>query len=375
MYELFKPRVLRLSKGNIVTCPTGGHAYATDDEINQLKLRKISKEFYYRLCKAGVAVSNANRQEVICAVGQRVKGGYPELHEVELAGRGGETMTSETARKVGDFISSIPGREVTLWLKGADALKNIRAAKILVKINKRVRLRVDSSLENLDQKQVEFLKEHKPALFVQIKPSINPKRLPRIVGLSKLTARPKLLVARLRGLGIYRIKLQLDPGSCFSYWKALIEALQGQGIVELYTLEMYRRAVLGKPEQPCGAVSRRLAYDASGNIYPCSKAMLQRIELFRLGDVSQKFTDFACSGSVQGMLRYARSPLCSRCALSSFCTACPVDCYVAHGAPTLPKGLWSCRLSKAQYAQVFEWEYQSPKMSHMLKAWNKTKDL
>ncbi len=372
MYELFRPRALKLDSGYVITCPSGKHARISDKEFLQFKRKNIGKELYHKLSKAGIIITNANKQAVVNAYRNSKQFHSPEIHEIEIG-------SLELSKRLAKFLSGIPSKRLKIVIRGDKPLEKLEAIKLLLKsLRHSVSLEIYSDMESMNKERLRILNKFKAKMVVPL-PIKAGHWLTKIevIGIPRVSA--KILSTEFSGLKRIRLEPDLFENSkrYVKFWQALIESLVNTDIIELETLELYKKAVLGGQSLTCGAVINRLAYDSKGSIFPCYNAMLADEEFFKLGNIQSTYQELIKSQPVISMLKseFAPNPACSKCAFSPYCENCVVDNFLEHGSPSPIAGARLCRIRKQQYEQIFKWAYGSTRISRMLKAWIKTKDL
>jgi len=106
---------------------------------------------------------------------------------------------------------------------------------------------------------------------------------------------------------------------------------------------------------PCGAGRTQIVYNTNGDIYTCDEGRMLEEDLFKLGNVENKYEDIMRNDN---LIAICHSSLldnyCTLCAFKPFCGTCPVLNYVEQGT-IIPKitETFRCKVYKGILTYIF----------------------
>lgn len=138
-------------------------------------------------------------------------------------------------------------------------------------------------------------------------------------------------------------KLSYSPEEFVAFWKKVVEYMEdlnkkGATIRERMYDIMKAKIEGGEPNylelrNPCGAVTGQLVYDFNGNIYSCDDARMLGSDLFKLGTVSDDYTDVVTSDKACKIIASSvtETQYCDACVYQPWCGICPVQNFAEQG--------------------------------------------
>lgn len=421
----------------LLTADHGTWTLLSSDDFAEVQAGYPSKAIFQELTQKGLIRTTKNRRHISAmkkAWTAPHRGG-PFLHIVATTRRcnlnccychasarpvhaDGEDLSVEVARKIVGFVFQSPSESVIIELQGGEPLLNLSIVKFIVrhveqltqKDSKRVSFDLVSNLTLMNQKAVEFLKQHDvhicssidgpksvhdlnrrignrgtfdlvmkkkrimqnqnlqvPFLTVFTRQTLPHYR--EIVDFSANQGEELLCVNPVNPLGYARQiwdEIGYDCDTYLDYYRRLLDYTFTKMSAGHFIID--RRFLLGLNKltsssdvrftdfrNPCGAVFGQIAYDVNGDVYPCDEA--RGIPELKLGNVyTHSYDEIACSPKTMELVRSSvpDDRLCQTCAYKPFCGVCPVINYAEKGdfrshPPNDPR----CRFSTFLFDYLF----------------------
>lgn len=163
------------------------------------------------------------------------------------------------------------------------------------------------------------------------------------------------------------------------FWKRSVDymiELDKKGVhIQERMVSIIMQKISGTPslfsdlQSPCGAVTGQLAYTAGGKIYSCDFGRGR--ELFKVGDVSEKYADMISKKNVKDLIKITinEDAACDVCIYQSYCGLCPVLNYTEtgniFGKVTLTE---KCQIMRSTFDYIFK-ALTDPSKRQVLMRW------
>jgi len=121
---------------------------------------------------------------------------------------------------------------------------------------------------------------------------------------------------------------------------------------------------------PCGAGRTQIVYNTNGDIYTCDEGRMLEEDLFKLGNVENKYEDIMRNDN---LIAICHSSLldnyCTLCAFKPFCGTCPVANYNEQGT-IIPKitETFRCKVYKELFIYIYS-KIRNPEIAEIFKRW------
>lgn len=333
-------------------------------------------------------------------------------------GKKGAKMSEETAKKTVDFIWQSPVKNIVIEFQGGEPLANFSTIQFIMdyaktkRPKKNVHWRMVSNLSLMDGTIASWCKKNgllDICTSLDGPKNVHDKNRPmpggshskvvhwinslkndfgfeRVGTLCTVTKNslpfakeiveqylslglPDITPVAIRQIGRAKQNWQTigyKPEQYLEFWRRVLNecietTLNGKPLAEQFSLMIAQKFSSSKPafhtcfSKPCGAALMQASYQPDGSVYTCDEGKAE--EIFRLGNVEQKYADVFASQNALNMVSVSSSLglLCNECKWNPYCSFCPVMAYASQGSlvPLLYNNA-DCVIKKGQFSTVFE---------------------
>jgi radical SAM protein with 4Fe4S-binding SPASM domain len=126
---------------------------------------------------------------------------------------------------------------------------------------------------------------------------------------------------------------------------------------------------------PCGACTTQAAYNKSGDIYTCDRAVFH--DVFKLGNVRDSYKKIFASQNALNFIGLSSmaSSFCDNCEWHSYCSPCLVHSFATQNNLIIKPGDFFCEVGRRQAEYIFRKLVLSEKDKKMMLSWLPNKSL